>query len=190
MDVRKYVTVVEEIHTQMGRKDDGGPLKKVVVAAVVKNPYAGEYVEDLQPLIDASVGIAEEMCRRATAAAGGEPFESYGKAGMVGTNGDQEHVNAMLTSAFGDVLRKACGGGAAWISSVTKRCAPGANIDVPLAYKDAVYVRSHYDAIAFHIEDAPAPDEIVLIAAFATRGRINARVGGLKKEEAVGDGVR
>lgn len=190
LHVRKYVTIVEEVHTEMGRGDAGGPLKKVAVCAVIRNPYAGEYVEDLSALVNASEAIGEELARRAREAVGGQPFESYGKGGLVGSSGDQEHVNAMLTTVFGEVMRKACGGGLAWIPSMTKRSAPGERLDVPLAFKDALYVRSHYDGITVSVPDAPGADEIVLVAAFATRGRLNARLGGVDKNRIQGDGLR
>jgi hypothetical protein len=109
---------------------------------------------------------------------GGRRAESYGKGGIAGLAGEQEHVVACVTTVFGNALRDAIGGGEAWISSVTKSAAAGTSIDIPLAYKDEVYVRSHYDAITVTLPDAPRPDELVLIAAVATGGRVNARVGG------------
>ena len=115
---------------------------------------------------------------------------SYGKAAVIGMNGEQEHGVAMLTTVFGNVMREAAGGGQAWISSLTKRAAPGATIDIPLAHKDALYVRSHYDGITITIPDAPLPNEIAVICAFANRGRPNHRVGGLAAGEIKGaDGL-
>ena len=115
---------------------------------------------------------------------------SYGKAGLVGVNGEQEHAVAMLTTVFGNVMRDAAGGGKAWISSFTKRVAPGATIDIPLAHKDALYVRSHYDGITITLPDAPGPNEIAIICAYASRGRPNHRVGGLAGGEIKGvDGL-
>lgn len=186
LQVRKWVTVVEEIHLEVGRRDNGSPLKKVAVCAVVANPYAGRYVEDLSQLITASEPLAEELCRRAADALG-EPVESYGKGGMVGTNGDQEHINALLTTVFGDVLRRYAGGGKAWVPSMTKRSAAGDEIDIPFAFKDALYVRSHYDGITVRVPDAPGPDEIVVIGAYANRGRLNARLGGIAKSQVKGE---
>jgi hypothetical protein len=96
----------------------------------------------------------------------------------------------MLTTVFGNEMRAAAGGGKAWISSLTKRAAPGASIDIPLAHKDALYVRSHYDGITVTLPDAPLPDEIAIIAAYASRGRPNHRVGGPKASEIKGqDGL-
>jgi hypothetical protein len=120
----------------------------------------------------------------------GAPAESYGKAALIGLNGEQEHGVAMLTTVFGNEMRAAAGGGKAWISSLTKRAAPGMAIDIPLAHKDALYVRSHYDGMTVMLPDAPMPDEIAIIAAYASRGRPNHRVGGPRASEIKGlDGL-
>jgi hypothetical protein len=166
------------------------PLRKIAVVAVVENPYAGKCVDDLQPMIDASVPLGAELAKLAVEALAPYKAESYGKAGIVGINGEQEHANALLTTAFANPLRDAVGGGKAWISSFTKRAAPGATIDIPLASKDALYVRSHYDGITITLHDAPQPDEVAVIVALANRGRLNARVGGIKLENIKGqDGL-
>ncbi|MBN8866353.1 MAG: amino acid synthesis family protein [Solirubrobacterales bacterium] len=183
VEVRKVVTFVEEVHSEGGRGDDGGPLKKAAVAVVFKNPYADQpFTEDLSQLIEASAGLGKLIGERVNEAIGGE-VESHGKAVVVGTAGEQEHGNAAKTTTFGNPFREGFGGGKAWLPSTTKKCAPGATVDVPLCYKDEIWVRSHYDTITVQIEDAPAPDEIVLIGAVASRGRLNARVGGKSKEE-------
>lgn len=166
------------------------PLRKVAVAAVLKNPYAGKYVEDLNPLIGASAALGTELSKLAVEALGSYKAQSYGKAGIVGIAGEQEHANALLTTTFANPLREAAGGGKAWIASFTKRAAPGALIDIPLASKDALYVRSHYDGMTITLHDAPQPDEVVIILCLANRGRLNARVGGLKFEDIKGqDGL-
>lgn len=189
LEIRKLFTVVEEIRSEAGVPADL-PLRKAAAAAVVRNPFAGRYEPDLRPLIEASREIGALLGGMAVSALA-SPVESYGKGGIAGLAGEQEHANAMLTTVFGDALRRAVGGGKAWIPSVTKRDVPGAAMDVPLAYKDALWVRSHYDAISVRIADAPLPEEIVVIAAVANRGRLNARVGGLRKEEVKGeDGLR
>jgi hypothetical protein len=183
VDVRKIITFIDEVHTEGGKNDEGGPLTKVAVAVVFRNPYAGKpFTEDLSELIDASAGLGKLIGERVSEAIGGE-VESHGKAVVVGTAGEQEHGNAAKTTTFGNPFREGFGGGKAWLPSTTKRCAPGATVDVPLCYKDEIWVRSHYDTITIQIEDAPAPDEIVLIGAVASRGRLNARVGGKTKEE-------
>jgi hypothetical protein len=117
----------------------------------------------------------------------GGPVQSYGKSSIVGMNGEEEHGHAFLTSAMADRVREAVGGGAAWISSTGKRGAPGTAIDVPLAHKDALKVRSHYDTITVAVPDAPGPDEVVVIIAAANRGRPNFRLGGLSADDIVGE---
>lgn len=187
LSVRKIISQIEVVHSAAGRSDDQGLLRRVAVAAVVNNPYAGQgYVQDLSGIVDASESIGTTLGHEAVDLLG-EPVESYGKAGLVGTSGEQEHVNAALTSVFGNAFRKAIGGGDAWITSVTKSAAAGALIDIPLAYKDEIWVRSHYDAIEMHIHDAPHPDEMVIIVAVTNRGRLNARVGGMSVSEAAGE---
>ncbi|MBW6398109.1 amino acid synthesis family protein [Roseomonas sp. HJA6] len=191
LELRRWLTVVDERSIEAGQSRDV-PLRRVAVIAVVSNPFAGRYVEDLGPLIDGSVAIGGFLARQAVEAMGGLPVESYGKAGVVGLGGEQEHANAMLTTAFAEPLRVAVGGALAWIPSFTKLAAPGASIDVPLAHKDALYVRSHYDGISVTLpSDAPAADEVALIVALANRGRLNARVGGLAADAiAARDGLR
>lgn len=183
LKLRKIVAHVEEIGSVAGRSDDGGVLKKVAVCAVVSNPFAGRgYVDDLSEIIESSAQIGTDIGERALHLLGEEP-QSYGKAGLVGSAGEQEHINAAVTSIFGNALRDAIGGGNAWITSVTKPAGVDAIIDVPLAFKDDVWVRSHYDAVTVLVPDAPHPDELVVIAALSNRGRINARVGGMTRAE-------
>lgn len=186
LHVRKVVTVSEEIRTEGGRAD-GEPLRKAAAAAVLRNPYAGrEWSEDLSELVAPSDEIGRLLGERAAAALGA-PVESYGKAALVGGAGEQEHAVAVKTSVFGDALREAIGGATAWLPSVSKRCAPGAQVDVPLCFKDEVWVRSHYDAVTLAIHDAPLADEIVVIVAVASRGRLGARLGGKTKAEALAE---
>jgi len=182
LEIRKLMTFVEEVRTEGGRSD-GDPLVKAAVAVVIENPYAGKaWSEDLSELTEPSAELGTLIGERCLAALG-SPVDSHGKSVLVGTAGEQEHGNAVKTTTFGNPFREAFGGGAAWLPSTTKRCAPGASVDVPLCYKDEIWVRSHYDTITIAIADAPAPDEIVLIGAVASRGRLNARLGGKTKEE-------
>ncbi|SDZ24815.1 amino acid synthesis family protein [Herbiconiux ginsengi] len=183
-DVRAWHSFVQETVHDLGPAPEQ-PLIKAAVAVVIANPFAGQWVDDLSPLTDPSASLGTELGRRAVALLGGRPAESYGKGGLAGLNGEQEHVVACVTTVFGNALRDAIGGGEAWISSATKSAAAGATIDIPLAYKDEVYVRSHYDAITITIPDAPRPDELVIIAAVATGGRVNARVGGMTVADVV-----
>jgi hypothetical protein len=189
IEVRKFVTIVEHVEREAGI-EVSPPLRKVAVAAVVRNPYAGRYSGDLREIIEPSRELGDRIGRLLVEAMGG-PVQSYGKAAIVGTNGEVEHTHAFLTSVLADRLREAVGGGKAWISSTGKRGAMGAEIDVPLAYKDALFVRSHYDTITVRVADAPEPDEVVVILAGANRGRPNFRLGGLSIEDVKGeDGLR
>ncbi|MXX41608.1 MAG: amino acid synthesis family protein, partial [Acidimicrobiales bacterium] len=143
--------------------------------------------QDLSPYYEASVELGEEIAALAVDQMQPYTVMSYGKAAIVGLDGEQEHGVALLTTPYGNVLREAAGGGSAWISSATKRAQPGASIDIPLAYKDALYVRSHYDAMSITLHDVPLPDEIAVICCFANRGRPHHRVGGLSIDDAVGE---
>jgi hypothetical protein len=191
LEVRRWFSVVEEKAVENGRRSEV-PLRKVAAVAIVTNPYAGRYEADLSAAIADSEAVGALLSRVAIEAMGGMAVESYGKGGVVGLQGEQEHANAMLTTTFAEPLRLAVGGALAWIPSFTKVAAPGGIIDVPLAHKDALYVRSHYDGMTVALPpDAPAPDEVALIVVLANRGRLNARVGGLKASEIVArDGLR
>ena len=183
---RKWFTFVEH---QLDR-EQGVPLRKVAVVAVVDNPYAGKQIEDLGPMIAASEELGRDMGKLLVETLGPYEVQSYGKAGIAGLAGEQEHANALLTTTFANPLRDIVGGGKAWISSFTKRGAPGVPIDIPLACKDALYVRSHYDGMTVLLPDAPSADEIAVIFCVANRGRIGARVGGLKFDDVKGqDGL-
>jgi hypothetical protein len=189
MQIKRVLTFSDEVGLEAGRPI-APPLRKVAVAAVIDNPFAGRFERDLSPLTEASAEIGQHICRLAMALLAPHRPESYGKAAIVGMSGEQEHGVAMLTTVFGNVMRDAAGGGKAWISSFTKRAAPGSTIDIPLAHKDALYVRSHYDGVTIMLPDAPLPDEIAIICAFANRGRPNHRVGGLAVNEIKGvDGL-
>ena len=190
--IRKWYSVVEETLTNESAQPADGPvLRKAAVAVALENPYAGRFSEDLSLLVEPSGKLGAEFGRRLVALLGGSRAESVGKACIVGLEGEYEHGNALLTTAFADPVRDALGGGKAWISSTGKRGAPGTTIDVPLAHKDALYVRSHYDTMTLSFGDAPTPREIVVIFAVATRGRLHARLGGLKAADIKGqDGLR
>jgi hypothetical protein len=141
--------------------------------------------------VEPSGRLGAEFGRRLAALLGGGRAESVGKACIVGLEGEYEHGNALLTTAFADPVRDALGGGKAWISSTGKRGGPGTAIDVPLAHKDALYVRSHYDTMTLTLHDAPMPREIAVIFCAATRGRLQARLGGLAAKDVQGrDGLR
>lgn len=187
--IRRWFTQIEHKIQEAGRVGDP-PLRKIAAVAVVENPFAGKAVDDLSPMIEASAELGKFLAEIAVEAMGAYAIQSYGKGGIVGLDGEQEHINALVTSTFAEPLRQAAGGGRAWISSFTKRGAPGTSIDIPLAHKDALYVRSHYDGVSVTMADVPAPDEIAVIVCLANRGRIGARVGGLEAHMAKGDGLR
>lgn len=187
LEIRKLMLFTEEVRTEGGRAD-GEPLRKAAAVAVFKNPYAGKpYSENLDLLIKPSDELGLILGRKAAAGLEGAPVESYGKASIVGFDGEVEHAVACKTSVFGNAFREAIGGANAWLASVNKRGGPGVHVDVPLSFKDDVWVRSHYDSIAVTLHDAPLPDEIALICAVASRGRLNQRLGGKTKEQALAE---
>ncbi|MEV7646919.1 amino acid synthesis family protein [Arthrobacter sp. NPDC089319] len=181
-EVRAFQSTVQEIVHEGGPAAEQ-PLIKACVGVIIKNPFAGQYVHDLSPLTDPSAALGTELGRRATALLGGREVEGYGKGGIAGVAGEQDHVVACITTVFGNAFRDAVGGGKAWISSTTKTAAAGTAIDIPLAFKDEVYVRSHYDAIPFQVPDGPRADELLICAAVSTGGRIHERVGGMTVAE-------
>jgi len=190
--IRKWLAMVEDtLANETGELADGSPLRKFVLGAVIKNPYAGRFSNNLDKLLKNSSKLGGEFGRRMIELAGKSKIVSYGKACVVGVHGEYEHGNALLTTDFADPVRNAIGGGKAWIPSTGKIGGPGSAIDVPLAHKNALYVRSHYDTVTVALSDAPRPDEIVALFAFATRGRLHARLGGLQAKDIQGrDGLR
>ena len=191
-DIRKLVTIVEETRSEMGRSVDP-PTRRAAAIAVIANPAAGRYVEDLSDLMDIGEALGALLTERAVAALGieGAAVESYGKAAAVGENGELEHAAAILHPKLGEPVRKALGKGAALIPSSKKRGGPGVAFDIPLGHKDAAFVRSHFDGMEVRIVDAPRADEIVVAIAVTDSGRPLPRVGGLKKDEIKGeDGLR
>lgn len=189
--IRKWFTQIEDtLENESGQEADGAALRKIVIAAAVHNPYAGRFSPSLAEIVDCSPALGRVFGERILNVIGQGQIESYGKACLVGICGEYEHGNAFLTSAFADPVRLAIGGGKSWIPSTGKIGTPGTPIDIPLAHKDALYVRSHYDTITATFSDAPAPREVVVIFGFATRGRLHARLGGLQADAIKGcDGL-
>ena len=163
------------------------PLKRVAAAAVIQNPFAGRYVDDLTELMEIGVQLGQILGDRARDELGGDTPHSYGKAVIVGMAGEREHGAALLHPRLGAPLRVAVDGGKAIIPSAKKMGGPGTPIDVPLHHKDAMKVRSHFDAMEVRIADAPAADEIVVLVAVTNGGRPHPRVGGLQLEEIRGE---
>lgn len=189
---RKVMTRVEETHREGGRGVDP-PTRKAVAAAVIDNPFAGTYTEDLSPLFDLGEQLGADLGARAVAALGINPeqVQSYGKAVMVGSDGELEHAAAILHPKLGRGLRGATGGGKALIPSSKKMGGPGQVLDVPLGHKNAAYVRSHFDAVEIWVNDAPRRGELLVAVAVTDSGRPLPRVGGLTTSEMTGeDGLR
>src|SRR6202022_2491151 len=190
--IRKIATFVEETQSEMGRTVDP-PTRRAAAVAVIENPYAGKYVEDLSELMLIGEELGELLTLRAVAALGipATSVESYGKAAAVGENGEIEHAAAILHPKLGTPVRRVLGKGAALIPSSKKRGGMGVALDIPLGHKDAAFVRSHFDGMEVRIHDAPRANEIVVVVAVTDSGRPLARVGGLTKDQIKGeDGLR
>ena len=190
--IRKLVVQVEETRSEMG-KAVNPPVRKAAAIAIIENPFAGKYVEDLTALTDIGEELGDLLGRRAVAALGIQPSEaeSYGKAAIVGDAGELEHAAAILHPKLGKPLRVAVEKGAALVPSAKKRAGMGAAIDVPLGHKDAAFVRSHFDAMEVRVSDAPRSNEILVAVVVTDSGRPLPRVGGLQVGEIEGkDGLR
>jgi hypothetical protein len=190
--IRKLLTIVEETHEEAGQIVSP-PTRKAAAVAVVWNPYVGHQAPDLSELIDTGERLGGLLGKRAVAALGIMPaaVQSYGKAAIVGEDGELEHAAAILHPKLGAPLRRAVEKGAALVPSAKKRGGMGAAIDVPLGHKDAAFVRSHFDAMEIRVPDAPRRDEIVVAVVVTDSGRPLPRIGGLTAEQADGkDGLR
>jgi hypothetical protein len=190
--IRKIVTFLEETRSEMG-KPVNPPTRRAAAAAVIENPCAGKYVEDLTELVEIGEELGSLLTDRAVAALGipGPSAESYGKAAAVGENGELEHAAAILHPKLGTPVRRVLGKGAALIPSSKKRGGPGVSLDIPLGHKDAAFVRSHFDGMEIRVNDAPRANEILVAIAVTDSGRPLPRVGGLTKDQIKGeDGLR
>lgn len=190
--IRKTAVWVEETHVEAGRSISPA-TRKAVACAVIENPFAGTYQEDLSDLMEVGAELGGYLGKKAVEALGITPdqAESYGKAAMVGENGELEHAAALLHPKMGAPLRAEVEKGAALVPSSKKRGGMGQDLDVPLGHKDAAYVRSHFDGVEIRLNDAPRANEILVAIAVTDSGRPLPRVGGLTHEEAEGkDGLR
>ena len=191
VQIRKRVLVVEEIFHEGGPVAPT-PLRRAAALVVIRNPYAGGYVEKIEDFIDDLKPVGLEMARSLVAALGGDPkaVEGYGKGAIVGSAGEIEH-GALWHVPGGYAMRDELGGAKAIVASTKKVGGPGARLDIPITHINASYVRSHFDAIEVGIADAPRADEILLALVMTTGARVHARVGGLKASEIKGeDGLR
>ncbi len=190
--IRKLLTIVEETHREAG-VTIAPPTRKAAAIAVIDNPYAGRHAPDLSELVEIGAMLGQLLGERAVAALGIHPadIQSYGKAAIVGEDGELEHAAAILHPKLGAPLRVAVEQGAALVPSAKKRGGMGTAIDVPIGHKNAAYVRSHFDAMEIHVPDAPMRGEIVVAIVVTDQGRPLPRIGGLTHGEAVGqDGLR
>ena len=190
--IRKIIVQVDEIHLEMG-KAINPPTRRALAMAVIANPYAGRYSENLDELIAIGEELGALLGQKCVAALGIEPSaaQSYGKAAIVGEAGELEHAAAILHPKLGAPLRVAVEKGAALVPSAKKRGTLGTAIDVPLGHKDAAFVRSHFDAMEARVSDAPRANEIVVAVVVTDSGRPLPRIGGLQAHEIKGqDGLR
>lgn len=191
VQIRKRVLLVEEIF------HEGGPVanrphRRAAALVVIRNPYAGGYVEKIEDFMDDLKPLGLEMARSLVAALGDDPkaVEAYGKGAIVGSAGELEH-GALWHVPGGYAMRDVLGGAKAIVASTKKVGGPGARLDIPITHINASYVRSHFDAMEVGISDAPRADEILLALVMTTGARVHARVGGLKASEIKGeDGLR
>jgi Amino acid synthesis len=189
--VRKMLTSVEEIFHEGGPAPET-PLRRAAALAIIHNPFAGRYVQDIAGFMDDLKPLGMEMAKALIAALGGnsEIVEGYGKGAIVGSAGEVEH-GALWHVPGGYAMREVLGGAKAIVASTKKVGGPGTRLDVPITHINAAYVRSHFDAIEVGISDGPRADEMVLALVMTTGPRVHARVGGLKASEIKGeDGLR
>ena len=190
--IRRIVVQIDEVWAENGQAVSP-PTRRALAMAVIENPFAGRYVENLDVLIAVGEELGALLGQRCVQALGITPAQaqSYGKAAIVGEAGEIEHAAAILHPKLGAPLRVAVEKGAALVPSSKKMGGMGATIDVPLGHKDAAYVRSHFDAIEARVTDAPRANEIVVCVAVTDSGRPRPRVGGLQHHEMIGnDGLR
>jgi hypothetical protein len=190
--IRKLVVQLDEVRLEMGHAVEP-PARRAVAMAVIANPFAGQYAQNLDVLTSIGEELGALLGARCVSALGIRPEQahSYGKAAIVGEAGELEHAAAILHPKMGATLRREVSSGAALVPSAKKMGGLGTAIDVPLGHKDAAFVRSHFDAIEARVADAPRRDEIVVAIAVTDSGRPHPRVGGLQVHEIQGkDGLR
>lgn len=191
IEIRKIVTMVEEIRHEGGPPPEA-PLLKGAIAAVIRNPYAGRYEPDILPLMSALEPLGGDLARRLVAAMGVEKtaIQGFGKGAIIGEAGELEH-GATWHVPGGYAMRGLLDDAKAIVPSSKKVGGPGTRLDVPMTHTNASYVRSHFDSVEVGIADAPRADEIMVILAMSTGARIHARVGGLAAKDVKGeDGLR
>ena len=189
--IRKKFTAVEEIFHEGGPVSPV-PLRRAATLAVIRNPFAGSYVNDIAGFMDDLKPLGLAMARALIAALGGDAkvVEGFGKGAIVGASGELEH-GALWHVPGGYAMREILGGAKAMVASTKKVGGPGTRLDVPVTHINASYVRSHFDAMEVGIPDAPKADEMLLVLVMTTGARIHNRAGGLKASDVKGeDGLR
>lgn len=175
-EVRKIVTLREIIYSELGHAAARTVVRAIGIG-VIRNPFAGRWVEDLRPLFEAGAALGERLMPELVRLLDG-PAVSYGKGAIVGVAGEMEHGGACIHPMLGRPMRAAIGGGEALIPSNVKVAAPGTPLDVPLGHKDDPWSFAHFDTITVSVADAPRPDEIAIFIAIADGGRLDNRCGG------------
>jgi len=188
MKIRKIITTVEDTHIEIGKAIDP-PTRRAAAIAVIENPFAGKYQEDLEELMEIGATLGGLLGQKCVDALGIAPeqAQSYGKAALVGADGELEHAAAILHPRMGKPLRTTVEKGAALVPSSKKIGAMGHPLDIPLGHKDAAYVRSHFDGMEVRVNDAPRANEILVAIAVTDSGRPLPRVGGLEIKDIKGD---
>jgi hypothetical protein len=189
--IRKKSICIEEVFHEGGPVSEK-PLRRAAAISVIRNPFAGAYVADIEGFMEDLKPLGLDMARRLVAALGGDAkvVEGYGKGAIVGSAGELEH-GALWHVPGGYAMREVLGGAKAIVASTKKVGGPGTRLDVPITHINASYVRSHFDAMEVGVNDAPRADEILLALVMTTGARVHARVGGLKASEIKGeDGLR
>jgi hypothetical protein len=175
MEIRKIITLREVVFAELGH-DAPRPIMRAIGIGVIRNPFAGRWVEDLRSLFEAGAALGERLMPE-LARLLDRPAVSYGKGALVGVAGEMEHGGACVHPMLGRPMRAAIGGGQAVIGSNVKVAAPGTLLDVPLSHKDDSWSFEHFDTVTVSVADAPRPEEIVVVMAIADGGRLNNRCG-------------
>ncbi|HEY9020272.1 MAG: amino acid synthesis family protein [Paracoccaceae bacterium] len=191
VEIRKFASVVEEVFHEGGPRATT-PLRRAAVIAVIKNPFAGSYVADIQPFMEDLKPLGLTMANRLVDLLGGDPsvVEGYGKGAIVGAAGELEH-GALWHAPGGYAMREVLGDAMAIVPSTKKVGGVGTRLDVPITHINASYVRSHFDAMELGLNDAPRADEMALMLVMTTGPRVHNRAGGLAADQITGkDGLR
>src|SRR3984893_8334723 len=173
IEIRKIIISRETIFSELG-VEANRPITRAVGMAVIRNPFAGQFVEDLRPLFEAGAMLGERLMPELVKLLDG-PAISYGKGAIVGVAGEMEHGGACVHPMLGKPMRAAIGGGKAVIGSNVKVAAAGAALDVPLGHQDHSWAFPHFGTITVSVADALRPDEIVVVTAIADGGRLRNR---------------